>query len=111
MYPIGIPALYATTLWKNRELLNPGIHSITDSTTVPSDGADEAATRAFYDPARADDDIPPAILGKPPRKGQTKKRYSLQEMQELEAKVEARREHPKLAPSMFLWKDFGEACY
>lgn len=42
-------------------------------------------------------------------KGEAKK-YSPGALRELEEKVEARRKHPELVPSMFLWKDFGEIC-
>ncbi|CAM9638404.1 unnamed protein product, partial [Laminaria digitata] len=42
---------------------------------------------------------------------ETRNSYSSEELQELEEKVKARREHPKLVPSMFLWKDFGPDLY
>ena len=93
VYPVGIPVLYATILWKNRKLLNPRLHTTPDE-----------ATRA--EPDRRDD-MPSTILCITP-KGQARSSYSYEELQELQAKVEARREHPKLVPSMFLWKDFGE---
>ena len=99
VYPIGIPVLYAAILWENRELLNPRIH------TTP-DGADEAATRA----AQGGGDGMPSWILCITSTGQAKNRYSSEEWQELEEKVEARREHPKLVPSMFLWKDFGECA-
>lgn len=92
MYPIGIPALYATILWQNRELLNPRIHS--HAKPDPDDGPLEAEIGA--DPVSTTS------------KGQTKKGYSAEELQELEDKVEARKVHPDLVPSMFLWKDFGK---
>ena len=96
VYPVGIPILYAVILWKNRELLNPRIH------TKPV-GADEAATRG--DPTKGDGN-PSATRSIMP-KGQTKQ-YSPEELQMLEEKVKARKKHPELVPSMFLWKDFGE---
>ena len=96
MYPVGIPALYAYILWKNRHLLNPRIY--TDDDTAPG------VTRA--DSASGDEN--PAAVLCVKAKGQAKKRLSLEEMEELEEKVQARRENPELVPSMFLWKDFGE---
>lgn len=41
--------------------------------------------------------------------GDAKHKLSREELQELEEKVKARRNHPELVPSMFLWKDFGKA--
>ena len=96
VYPVGIPALYAYILWKNRHLLNPRIY--TDDDTAPG------VTRA--DSASGDEN--PAAVLCVKAKGQAKKRLSLEEMEELEEKVQARRENPELVPSMFLWKDFGE---
>ena len=43
-------------------------------------------------------------------KGQSKSELSQQELQEYNEIVRARRGHPELIPSMFLWKDFGEGC-
>lgn len=106
VYPIGIPALYAAILWKKRDLLNPRIH-----TDKPDgvDGFDEAATRT--DPAR-EDGIPFAMmLCATPKVGQARDSYSPRDIRELEERVKARRENPKLVPSMFLWKDFGESEY
>lgn len=101
VYPIGIPILYAVILWKNRELLNPRID------TVPA-GVDEEETRVN---AGSGDDLlstmPVLCISS---KSQAKNSYSSEELQELAEKVKARREHPKLVPSMFLWKDFGEGA-
>ena len=94
VYPVGIPVLYAVILWKNRKLLNPRIH-------FDSDGADEGSTRA--DPAGGDGTL--ATLSR----GQAKRRHSHLELQELAKRVKERRANPKLAPSMVLWKDFGES--
>lgn len=90
VYPIGIPVLYAAILWKNRELLNPRIHTEPDVVDEAAAGADSFVTLSTTS------------------KGQTKKNYSFEELQMLEEKVKARRTHPELVPSMFLWKDFGE---
>lgn len=95
VYPIGIPVLYATILWQNRELLNPRLPTTPDGAT-----SDE--------PERGDA-MPSTILSMAP-KGQARNSYSSEELRELEEKVKARREHPKLVPSMFLWKDFGESA-
>ena len=101
MYPIGIPALYASILWKNRELLNPCIPT---STKPGPDAPGEVATRA--DSLRDDDN--PRVTLSTVSKRQTRNGYSSQELRELEELVKARRENPQLVPSMFLWKDFGE---
>lgn len=100
MYPIGIPAVYATILWKNRELLNPRIH-VTNTTR-----ADRETTGT--DPANGDD----VLSTVPPTKAQGTSAdcFSSLELQELSERVKARRVHPELVPSMFLWKDFGESC-
>ena len=97
VYPIGIPVLYATILWKNRELLNPCIQPHAD---------ESGDTTASGDSVNGDVDPSPKTCTK--SKGQTKNVYSSEELQELEEKVQARRVHPELVPSMFLWKDFGE---
>ena len=60
-----------------------------------------------HDPTTRTDN--PAAMPSVKPKGQTTK-YSPEALQELEEKVEARRKHPELVPSMFLWKDFGEFC-
>ena len=96
VYPIGIPVLYATILWRNRDLLNPRISS--DGNTTPF------ATGAG---SRSGDENPASVFCTA-SKGRAKNLLSLEDMQELEEKVEARRENPELVPSMFLWKDFGE---
>ncbi|CAM9298394.1 unnamed protein product, partial [Laminaria digitata] len=93
VYPIGIPVLYAAILWKNRELLNPRIEA---QPVVVG----EVATRAEA-----------SIFHSRTSKGHTKNGYSSQELKELEEKVQARRVHPELVPSMFLWKDFGPDLY
>ena len=102
MYPIGIPALYASILWKNRELLNPRIQY--GAKVVPY-GPDEAPTSSDGDADISPSDMALCTRGKGV---QTKNGYSRQELHELEELVEARRVHPELVPSMFLWKDFGE---
>lgn len=101
MYPVGIPALYAAILWKNRELLNPRIITVVES---EPGGIEEAAPRA--DPTKGAG-IRSWVLCCTP-KGQTKETLSPQALQEFKERVNARREHPDLVPSMFLWKDFGE---
>lgn len=93
VYPIGIPVLYAVILWTNRELLNPSIVRCKPD----SDSADESTTDST------------AVLYTT-SKGQIKKGVSPEELQELEERVQARKGHPELVPSMFLWKDFGECC-
>lgn len=97
VYPVGIPFLYALILWKNRDLLNPRI-------STARDGADGVLTRADD----SGDEATSAMLCNP-SKILAKNRLSPQEEQELEEKVQARRENPELVPSMFLWKDFGES--
>lgn len=104
MYPIGIPALYATILWKNRELLNPRIRH---GAKFGSDGLGEAATSSDGDADSSASAMALCVRSKGSNV-QTKNGYSRQELHELEELVEARRVHPELVPSMFLWKDFGE---
>lgn len=102
VYPLGIPVLYAAILWDKRDLLNP---RICPDTKRGSGGGDEGDITA----------IPATESREPPEKrntaseGQTKNRLTPQNLQELDEKVKARREHPELIPSMFLWKDFGES--
>ena len=101
MYPIGIPALYAVILWRKRELLNPRIHT---AVKFEPDSTDGAATRA-------DSADGPGVLFWVYRilpNVHTKNNLSLQELRQFKERVRARREHPELVPSMFLWKDFGE---
>ena len=97
VYPIGIPVLYATILWQHRELLNPYIGS------DPNGSSQTAATAHLAGGTEI-----PSVLTCTKPKGQKMNNYSLEELQEFAEKVEARRENPKLVPSMFLWKDFGE---
>ena len=40
--------------------------------------------------------------------GDVKPKLSPKKLQEHEEKIKARRDHPDLVPSMFLWKDFGK---
>ena len=93
VYPIGIPILYAIILWSNRELLNPSIVRCKPET----DSADESTTDSS------------AVLCATSKGRKVKNDYSPQELQELEERVQARKGHPALVPSMFLWKDFGES--
>ncbi|CAM9956616.1 unnamed protein product, partial [Laminaria digitata] len=94
VYPVGIPFLYAVILWKNRELLNPRIVRCKSD----PDSADESTTDSS------------AVLCTASNL-KTKTEFSQQELQELEERVQARKEHPELVPSMFLWKDFGPDLY
>lgn len=98
VYPVGIPVLYAVILWQNRELLNPRTHTTpggVDGTATIADTADGDAT-------------PSSSIRSVMSTGKAHVLPCSQEMQELAEKVNARREHPELVPSMFLWKDFGE---
>ena len=99
IYPIGIPVLYAAILWKKRELLNPRIYIEPTEITGPV---------SSVNPVRNDGNASTKVSIA--SKSQAKANLSSQELRELEEKVEARREHPELVPSMFLWKDFGECC-
>lgn len=103
MYPIGIPVLYSVFLWKHRELLNPRVY--VDAKSEANDAGEES-TRARL--ARGDDTQSATLLA--PSNLQHTKYLFLLELQQLEERVEARKEHPELVPFMFLWKDFGEAC-
>lgn len=99
MYPIGIPVLYIAILWNNRELLNPRI-------ATTSDEANEATPEAKLG---SGDDMPFEILRLTPT-DRARYSYYSEELQELQGKVKARRDHPKLIPSMFLWKDYGKSA-
>lgn len=101
VYPLGIPVLYATILWDKRDLLNPRICS---DTKPDCDGDDEADMREIS----ARESKGPTETRNTPSKCQTKNGLTPHILQELDEKVKARREHPELIPSMFLWKDFGE---
>lgn len=97
VYPVGIPLLYALILWKNRDLLNPRIYTA-------QGGANGAAAQGDS----SGDESAAAVLCIT-SKSLMKSKLSPQEEQELEEKVQARRENPELVPSMFLWKDFGKS--
>lgn len=107
VYPFGIPALYAAILWRKRELLNPRLQAIVIEAPLSGGASDEAGRRADSAALRTgaqssvirsgsryhntDDDTPPRT-----------------DWREFNDRVKARKEHPELAPSMFLWRDFGE---
>lgn len=78
VYPIGIPLLYASILWKNRVALNPPVQGNADST---SGGIRLLELGGFFRKESAE---------------------------EVEKRLELRKQNPDLLPSMFLWKDFGE---
>lgn len=78
VYPIGIPLLYASILWKNRHALNPPAH----------DTADLSSSKSKL-----------SVLGGLPTQ---------KTAEELEERLEMRKQNPDLVPSMFLWKDFGK---
>lgn len=101
VYPLGIPVTYAAILWRKRDLLNPRIHTgamsepiQSEETAITAQSGGEAGifSREFCTAS----------------KGQTKTDLSPQELKELEERVNARKEHPELTPSLFLWRDFGE---
>ncbi|CAM9756463.1 unnamed protein product, partial [Laminaria digitata] len=78
VYPLGVPVTYAAILWRKRDLLNPRIHTVAMS--GPGQGEETATTaQSVREP----------------------------ELEELEERVNARGENPKLAPSKFLWRDFA----
>lgn len=93
VYPVGIPALYASILWKNRELLNPRIQTVADDIS-PGATEEELAAAAPTLRSAAQD--------------QTKEVLCPLEVTAFNERVRARKEHPDLAPSAFLWRDFGE---
>lgn len=103
VYPVGIPTLYAAILWKNRELLNPRVNTVVAS--EPGE-IDEAAPREELTKGAGVRSWALCSTSK----GQTNDTLSPQALQEFKERVNARREHPDLVPSMFLWKDFGEGC-
>lgn len=98
VYPIGIPLLYAFILWTNRHSLNP--RTLPNTGSRPG-GAKEEAVGARL-PNKSGDYFANALE----RKRATNQ--SPNELQDLEERVRKRAENPDLAPSKFLWKDFGE---
>lgn len=73
--------------------------------TSDADGNGETGTRRN---TANGDSLLFSLLRTRRRKRPTKKDLSPQELLEYVERVKARGEHPELAPSMFLWKDFGE---
>lgn len=103
VYPIGIPVLYAVILWNSRELLNPRINT---GIKVKGGEPGQATTRdGFSEGASTLSSFFNFSSNGPP-----KNELSQQELKEFNETVRARRDHPELIPSMFLWKDFGEGC-
>lgn len=102
VYPVGIPALYATILWKNRELLNPRVKAVVE--VSPGAGEETVAPRA----GSAEEACVSSPTFGSPSQDQTEDTPPLQEFQTYCERVRARKKHPQLAPSAFLWKDFGE---
>lgn len=136
MYPVGVPLLYFFTLWTNRNLLNPGRAEATPGPGMSlleageEDAAAAAAAVAAASPFRiartgyaldengcyggsgdggdggrlegGGDDCAPAwgleATGEEKEEGAVS----------LEERVRLRAENPELAPSKFLWKDFGD---
>lgn len=101
MYPVGIPALYAVILRRKRDLLNPRRNS---TATSEYDGTGEIATG--HDSAGGAGN--PLSLLPTASRSQSNKELSPQELQEFNERVRARRDHPELIPTVFLWKTFGE---
>lgn len=102
VYPVGIPALYAAILWKHRELLNPRKNAIVGV----SPGAAEEAAAPKAGPAEGVRIGSPTF--RPASLDQTGDALSPYEFQTFQERVRARKTHPQLAPSAFLWRDFGE---
>lgn len=103
VYPIGIPVLYAVILWNSRELLNPRIRS---GVKVDSDETGQATQRDGFPQGTGT----LSSFFNFSSNGQPENDLSEQELQEFNETIRARRDHPELIPSMFLWKDFGEGC-
>lgn len=101
MYPVGIPALYAVILWRKRDFLNPRRNSTAMS---EHEGTDEIFTGD--DSARGAGN--PLSLLQTASRGQSYMELSPQELKEFNERVRARRDHPELIPTVFLWKTFGE---
>lgn len=81
VYPIGIPLLYAFILWVNRESLNPRVQAVAG----PEPDGETALPKGSSLPVKPQE-----------------------EEEDLQERIEKRRQNPDLVPSMFLWKDFGE---
>ncbi|CAN0312502.1 unnamed protein product, partial [Discosporangium mesarthrocarpum] len=92
VYPVGIPLLYFWILWRNRSKLNPKL----DST--------------IHTPGHTVNPNPSHWTGRWRRKQPQPTMTPQEEIlynRELQAKVSSRKKDPDLAPSLFLWKDFG----
>ncbi|CAN0475629.1 unnamed protein product, partial [Ectocarpus sp. 12 AP-2014] len=95
VYPIGIPLLYAFILWINRDSLNPRPRpkaaNDDDEEVVPAQDADASGWSVASRKAN----------------GGGGEYVSKETPEELEERLQKRKQNPDLVPSMFLWKDFG----
>ncbi len=102
VYPVGVPSLYLFILWANRDSLNPSLKARSKSGGTEEKQGNETA-------GGLETDLSPESSGWVwTGRGGSVKVMTLQESQELEKRINDRRTNPDLAPSMFLWKDFGE---
>ncbi len=91
VYPIGIPVLYAYILWRNRESLNPRVRADCADGGEQEQQEGAASSGAAFSFLKA------------------KNEYLTKESaEELQERLEKRKQNPDLVPSMFLWKDFSE---
>ena len=108
VYPIGIPALYGTILWRKREFLNP-IRPTKAKPQSTADGTDGRASRvdssgeedggAFWSVRGASENE---------KQAENESEMSPKEFHEYMERVRERGENPELTPFVFLWKDFGK---
>ncbi|CAN0047697.1 unnamed protein product, partial [Ectocarpus fasciculatus] len=100
VYPIGIPLLYAFILWINRDALNP------QPRPEAHDDDNEAAISAQVVDASGWS-VASRKAGGGGGGDEHASAVSKETPEELEERLEKRRQNPDLVPSMFLWKDFG----
>lgn len=86
VYPIGIPSLYFFILWTQREALNPRLRPPSGEV-----GRADVENNSSVTSVRS--------IGS---------RAARENAKEIEERVQSRKSNPDLAPSIFLWRDFGE---
>ncbi|CAN0013328.1 unnamed protein product, partial [Ectocarpus sp. 6 AP-2014] len=101
VYPIGIPLLYAFILWINRDSLNPGPRP----KATDDDDDDDEAVAAAQDADASGWSVASRKAGGGGGGGDGE-HVSKETPEELEERLQKRRQNPDLVPSMFLWKDF-----
>lgn len=118
MYPVGIPLLYSFILWTNRESLNPRVRADAEllergeaTARLASSAHSRGGSHATSESKRCGDTDDEAEGGGSDSRKEalsgTGERQETQEVLNVEERLRMRQSNPDLAPSMFLWKDFG----